>query len=84
MITGFPRLPVMAPPAIRTAVATVQAKFDARFTATPTFQNANLPVQMKGVADFIHGQTGVAPMALSPSTSRYQYISQHDRSQLER
>jgi hypothetical protein len=45
------------------AVAAVRAKFDARFTATPTFQNANLPVQMKGVGffDFIHGQTGVAP-----------------------
>jgi hypothetical protein len=45
------------------AVAAVRAKFDAHFTATPTFQNANLPVQMKGVGffDFIHGQTGVAP-----------------------
>jgi hypothetical protein len=45
------------------AVAAVRAKFDSRFTATPTFQNANLPVQMKGVGffDFIHGQTGVAP-----------------------
>ncbi len=45
------------------AVAAVRAKFDARFTATPFFQNANVPVQMKGVGffDFLHGQTGVAP-----------------------
>ena len=45
------------------AVAAVRAKFDARFTATSTFQNANVPVQMKGVGffDFLHGQTGVAP-----------------------
>jgi hypothetical protein len=45
------------------AVAAVRAKFDARFTATSFFQNANVPVQMKGVGffDFIHGQTGVAP-----------------------
>ena len=45
------------------AVAAVRAKFDAHFNAIPTFQNANVPVQMKGVGffDFIHGQTGVAP-----------------------
>jgi hypothetical protein len=45
------------------AVASVRAKFDSRFNATSTFQNANLPVQIKGVGffDFIHGQTGVAP-----------------------
>jgi hypothetical protein len=45
------------------AIAAVRAKFDARLTAIPTFQTANIPVQMKGVAffDFIHGQTGVAP-----------------------
>ncbi|HEY1497918.1 MAG TPA: choice-of-anchor X domain-containing protein, partial [Candidatus Solibacter sp.] len=45
------------------AVAAVRAKFDARFTATDTFQTANVPVQMRGVGffDFIHGQTGVAP-----------------------
>jgi hypothetical protein len=45
------------------AVAAVRAKFDAHFTATDTFQAANVPVQMKGVGffDFIHGQTGVAP-----------------------
>jgi hypothetical protein len=37
--------------------------FDARFTATGTFQSTNVPVVVKGVGffDFIHGQRGVAP-----------------------
>jgi Bacterial Ig-like domain (group 3)/Lamin Tail Domain/Divergent InlB B-repeat domain len=44
-------------------IAGAREKFDARFTATPNFQTANVPVRVKGVAffDFIHGQTGVAP-----------------------
>src|SRR5438552_3822447 len=38
-------------------------EFDARYTATTSFQTANIPVQIKGVGmfDFLHGQTGVAP-----------------------
>jgi hypothetical protein len=38
-------------------------EFDAKFTATTSFQTANIPVQVKGVGmfDFLHGQTGVAP-----------------------
>src|SRR5258707_956741 len=38
-------------------------QFDARFTATTSFQTANIPVQVTGVGmfDFLHGQTGVAP-----------------------
>jgi hypothetical protein len=38
-------------------------EFNARFTATTSFQTANIPVQIKGVGmfDFLHGQTGVAP-----------------------
>jgi len=38
-------------------------QFDARFTATTSFQTANIPVQIRGVGmfDFLHGQTGVAP-----------------------
>ncbi len=38
-------------------------QFDARLTATGSFQTANIPVQIKGVGmfDFLHGQTGVAP-----------------------
>jgi hypothetical protein len=45
------------------AVEAVRKKFDARLSATSSFQTANLPVQIKGVGffDFIHGQTGVAP-----------------------
>src|SRR5262245_7312198 len=40
-----------------------RSEFDARFTATTTFQTANIPVQVTGVGmfDFLHGQTGVAP-----------------------
>ncbi|HEV2722291.1 MAG TPA: Ig-like domain-containing protein, partial [Thermoanaerobaculia bacterium] len=38
-------------------------EFDARYTATTSFQTANIPVAVKGVGffDFLHGQTGVAP-----------------------
>lgn len=38
-------------------------EFDARYTATGSFQTANIPVQIRGVGmfDFLHGQTGVAP-----------------------
>ncbi len=47
-----------------------RSEFDARFTATTSFQTANIPVQVKGVGmfDFLHGQTGVAPngMELHP------------------
>jgi len=44
-------------------VQNARSKFDARFTATTSFQTANIPVQIKGVGmfDFLHGQTGVAP-----------------------
>ncbi len=40
-----------------------RSQFDARFTATTSFQTANIPVQIIGVGmfDFLHGQTGVAP-----------------------
>jgi hypothetical protein len=38
-------------------------EFNAKFTATTSFQTANIPVQVRGVGmfDFLHGQTGVAP-----------------------
>jgi len=38
-------------------------QFDARYTATTSFQTANIPVQIRGIGmfDFLHGQTGVAP-----------------------
>jgi len=45
------------------SIANARAKFDAAFTATGSFQFANVPVQITGPAmfDFLHGQTGVAP-----------------------
>src|SRR5262245_26428249 len=44
-------------------VQNARSEFDARFTATTSFQTANIPVQIRGVGmfDFLHGQTGVAP-----------------------
>jgi uncharacterized membrane protein len=45
------------------SITTARNQFDARFTATSSFQTANIPVQIRGVGmfDFLHGQTGVAP-----------------------
>lgn len=45
------------------AIANARAQFDDRFTATTSFQTANIPVRLAGVGmfDFLHGQTGVAP-----------------------
>lgn len=44
-------------------ISNARNEFDARYTATTSFQTANIPVQIKGVGmfDFLHGQTGVAP-----------------------
>jgi hypothetical protein len=44
-------------------IQNARAEFDAKFTATTSFQTANIPVRIKGVGmfDFLHGQTGVAP-----------------------
>lgn len=40
-----------------------RSEFDAVFTATTSFQTANVPVTVTGIGffDFLHGQTGVAP-----------------------
>jgi len=45
------------------AIQSARAQFDATYTATTSFQTANIPVQLTGVGmfDFLHGQTGVAP-----------------------
>jgi hypothetical protein len=45
------------------SIRTARSTFDARFSATTSFQQANVPVQLRGVGffDFLHGQTGVAP-----------------------
>jgi hypothetical protein len=52
--TGSPFLP---------GITNARNEFNARFTATTSFQTANIPVQIKGIGmfDFLHGQTGVAP-----------------------
>src|SRR5215470_11040383 len=44
-------------------ITNARATFDAKFTATTSFQTANIPVQVTGVGmfDFPHGQTGAAP-----------------------
>jgi Bacterial Ig domain len=44
-------------------ISNARAEFDAKFTATSSFQTANVPVRITGVGmfDFLHGQTGVAP-----------------------
>lgn len=45
------------------AITNARMKFNAMFTASTSFQFANVPVQITGVGmfDFLHGQTGVAP-----------------------
>jgi uncharacterized membrane protein len=44
-------------------ITNARSEFDARFSATTSFQTANIPVKVTGVGmfDFLHGQTGVAP-----------------------
>jgi len=44
-------------------IASTRAKFDAQFTATSSFQTANVPVRVTGVGffDFFHHQRGAAP-----------------------
>jgi hypothetical protein len=46
-----------------TGAAKARADFDARYTATGTYQFASVPATVIGVGmfDFLHGQTGVAP-----------------------
>jgi hypothetical protein len=44
-------------------IANARANFDSHFTAGPSFQTADVPVQVTGVGffDFAHGQHGAAP-----------------------
>lgn len=44
-------------------IANARVEFDAQLTATPSFQTADVPVQVTGVGffDFPHGQHGAAP-----------------------
>ena len=47
-------------------IQSARREFDAKYTATGSFQTANVPVTVTGVGffDFDHGQTGVAPNAI--------------------
>ena len=47
----------------KNGITSARQKFDAQYTATTSFQTANIPVRVTGVGmfDFLHGQTGVAP-----------------------
>jgi hypothetical protein len=44
-------------------IANARAAFDSQLTAGPSFQTANIPVQVTGIGffDFAHGQHGAAP-----------------------
>jgi hypothetical protein len=44
-------------------IQNARSEFDAHYTATSSFQTANVPVIVIGIGffDFLHGQTGVAP-----------------------
>jgi hypothetical protein len=48
---------------LRSSIQKARGEFDAKYTATGSFQTANVPVTVTGVGffDFLHGQTGVAP-----------------------
>jgi len=48
---------------LASGISNARAQFDAQYTATSSFQTANVPVRITGVGmfDFLHGQTGVAP-----------------------
>jgi hypothetical protein len=48
---------------LKSSIKNSRAEFDAKYTPTRSFQNANVPVTVTGVGffDFLHGQAGVAP-----------------------
>ncbi|MFL6214814.1 MAG: BACON domain-containing protein [Blastocatellia bacterium] len=48
---------------VATRINNARATFNATLTATTSFQSANIPVRVTGIAmfDFSHGQTGAAP-----------------------
>lgn len=48
---------------LASSIQKARSEFDAKYTATGSFQAANVPVTVTGVGffDFQHGQTGVAP-----------------------
>ena len=62
--TNPPRTLVNGP--FSAGIAKAREKFDARLTATTSFQSVSIPVRVRGVGffDFEHGQTGIAPNAI--------------------
>lgn len=51
---------------LRSDIESARGEFDAAYTATDSFQTADVPVTVTGVGffDYDHGQTGVAPNAI--------------------
>lgn len=47
-------------------IANARNEFDAKYSATTSFQTVSIPVEIRGVGffDYKHGQTGVAPNAI--------------------
>ena len=59
-----PAVKIVPPPNVGEGMfEKARGQFDAKYTATGSFQTANVPVTITGVGffDFQHGQTGVAP-----------------------
>ncbi len=64
MITEIPMPPCVGSSSpFLPGITNARSEFDAKLTATTSFQTANIPVRIQGVGmfDFLHGQTGVAP-----------------------
>ena len=59
---------VQGPSPFSQGISNARTEFDSQFTATSTFQSANVPIRIRGVGmfDFIHSrpQRGVAPNAI--------------------
>ncbi len=67
MIAEIPATACVGPGSpLAAGIAHARAQFDAMFTPTASFQNANIPVQITGVGffDFAQGQEGLAPNAI--------------------
>ena len=63
MIAEIPDPACVSGGAFSSGISSSRAAFDARYTATTSFQTANVPVTITGAGffDVLHGQTGVAP-----------------------
>ena len=63
MIAEIPDPVCFSGGAFSSGISASRAAFDARYTASTSFQTANVPVTITGAGffDILHGQTGVAP-----------------------